>query len=46
MCAVHVSVMSHRASVLASPDSRVQIGFIQDVKKRMGENEKWFQVRS
>jgi hypothetical protein len=37
-------VLNHRASVLASPDSRVQIGFIQKVRRRDGENDKWFQL--
>jgi hypothetical protein len=44
VCAVHISIMNHRASVLASPDSRTQIGFIQDIRIRDGESENWFQI--
>jgi hypothetical protein len=44
VCPIHVSVMNHRAAVLASPDSRVQIGFIQDVTSRPEENDAWFKI--
>jgi hypothetical protein len=39
-------VMNHRAAVLASPASRTQIGFFQQVLLRRGDDETWFRTAS
>jgi hypothetical protein len=40
--AVHLALLNHRASVLASPTARTQIGFIQQVQLRDDDDRLWF----